>query len=117
MSGHVVFALTVQQVAVLRKLHVRRRDFTGAESIAFYALARRGLVRGSPDEPASPARLTHVGEHAAALAAGLELATVEPPPGTFGPGGAERRQADRRGGRATPIGVAGEPAGRVKMTV
>lgn len=113
MSGQVVFALTAQQASVLRKLNGGRGDFTDAERIAFYALARRGLVRGSPDEQASPVRLTRAGTHAASLAVELELATAEPPAGTFGRG-IERRQGDRRGGRVTPIGVTGEPAGHAR---
>lgn len=110
MSGQVVFALTAQQASVLRKLNGGRGDFTDAERIAFYALARRGLVRGSPDElQASPAWLTHTGHYAAFLVVELQLATAEPPAGTFGRG-IERRQGDRRGGRVTPIDVTGEPA-------
>jgi len=70
MTGTVVFALTEQQASCLRKLssgHVG--GFTDPERVAFFALARRGLVRGSPD--AGDARLTRRGMIASLLAAEL----------------------------------------------
>lgn len=72
MAGTVIFALTEQQAVVLLKLSSGDvRDFTEPERSAFYALARRGLVRGSPDE--GDAHLTHAGMIAALLAAALPL--------------------------------------------
>lgn len=75
MAGTVVFALTEQQAAALLKLSSgsNGRDFTESERVAFFALARRGLVRGSPG--AGDARLTRRGMIASLLAAELPEAS------------------------------------------
>jgi len=96
MSGQVIFAMTTAQSAVLQKLLEGNRSFTDAERIAFYALARRGLTRGSPEIDTNPPRLTAGGYYAAHLAKALELPVADVPAGTYGPNGIERRQGDRR---------------------
>jgi hypothetical protein len=79
MPGAVVFALTARQAAVLRKLSAGSLALTESERVAFCALARRGLVRGSLDERS--ARLTHAGMIASLLAAELPGADRRLEPG------------------------------------
>lgn len=71
MAGTVVFALSAQQAAVLVKLASGSNgsDFSDAERVGYFALARRGLARGSPT--AGDARLTRRGMIASLLAAEL----------------------------------------------
>lgn len=75
MSGTVVFALTAQQAAVLRALSTGGLALAESERVAFSALARRGLVRGSVED--GSARLTRAGMIAALLAAELQGAGAD----------------------------------------